>query len=99
MPYTLIALIVICLLACLITEEVRSIRRGKEHVSLRWEFNMSLTEPDEIVTMTYQIQNTSALPIPFVSFSFYFPEGVEVRESEAWMAEHRIGGSLAASRS
>ena len=94
MPYTLIALIVICVLTFLITAEVRSIRRGKEHVSLRWEFNMSLTEPDEIVTMTYQIQNTSALPIPFVSFSFRFPDGVEVRESADWIEAHRIGGSL-----
>lgn len=95
MSFELSILMVFCLLAFFLTAELYSLRRGKRHVSLRWEFNMNLTEPDEIVTLTYQIQNTSALPVPFVSFSFYFPEGVEVRESEAWMAEHRIGGSLA----
>lgn len=95
MSFELITLMAFCLLVCFLAAELYSLRRGKQHVSLRWEFNMSLTEPDEIVTMTYQIQNTSALPVPFVSFSFYFPEGVEVHESPDWIEAHRIGGSLA----
>ena len=65
--------------------------------SLRWiafrcEVNMSLTEPDEVATLTYRVYKTSSWPIMFVGFSFRFDDAIEVRESEEWKKRHNSGG-------
>ena len=61
-------------------------------IAFRCEVNMSLTEPDEVATLSYRVYNTSNWPIMFVGFSFRFDDAVEVRESEEWKQRHNSGG-------
>lgn len=82
--------LVIVVLAVL---ELLSLRLDCKLLSIRFELNMTLTEPDEVATLTYVIQNRSFLPMPFVSLCFSFPEAVEIREDEAWIAAHRAKGT------
>ena len=92
MPLTLLILLIIGVLAAMITAEVLSLTVGIKKVAFRCELNMSLTEPDEVATITYRVRNTSLLPIGFLSFSFLFDEAVEVREDDEWLERHRSGG-------
>ena len=78
--------LVIVMLAIL---EFLSLRVVCKYISLRFELNMTLTEPDEVATLTYVIQNRSFVPIPFVSLCFTLPEAVEIREDEAWIEARR----------
>lgn len=85
MPQSLIVLIVLAALAAVAAAEILSLRLDPERVSLRCSVDMDLTEPDEIATLHFRLQNNSALPLPFVGFCFVFADAVEVREDEAWM--------------
>ncbi len=85
MPQSLIAVILLSVLAAVAAVEALSLKLDPKRVSLRCSVNMKLTEPDEITALDFCVQNNSALPLPFVSFSFVFSEAVEVREDEAWM--------------
>ena len=85
MPQSLIVVILCSILAVAAAMEILSLKLDPNRVSLRCSVNMDLTEPDEIATLDFQIQNCSALPMPFISFSFVFSEAVEVREDAAWL--------------
>ncbi len=85
MPQSLIVVILLSILAAVAAAEILSLKFDLDRISMRCSVNMSLTEPDEIATLRFRLQNNSALPLPFVGFSFVFSEAVEVREDEAWM--------------
>ena len=74
--------------------EIISLKTGLEKVIFRSELNMELTEPDEIMTFSYRVGNTSRFPLMFVSFSFMFTDGVKVMEDGEWMERHRVGSFL-----
>ena len=88
MPQSLIIVILLSVLAAAAAVEILSLRLDPKRVSLRCSVNMNLTEPDEIATLSFRLQNNSALPLPFIGFSFVFSEAVELREDEAWMKAH-----------
>ena len=74
--------------------EIISLRTGLEKVIFRSELNMELTEPDEIMTFSYRVGNTSRFPLMFVSYSFMFTDGLKVMEDGEWMERHRVGSFL-----
>ena len=90
MPQSLITVIIVSLLAGAVAAEVLSLTRNNRHVAVRCEVDMRLTEPDEVVTMTYRIRNTAFWPMPFVSFSLLFDDSVEIREEEDWKKAHHV---------
>ncbi len=97
MPQSLLLLILLSVLAAVAAAEILSLRLDPKRVVLRCSVDMSLTEPDEIATLHFHIQNTSALPMPFVSFSFVFSDAVEVREAADWMQAQGEGGMFSRS--
>ena len=78
---------VLCVIITVFVIELLSLN-SPERLSYHCEVNMSLTEPDEVVTLTYRVNNTSSWPIMFVGYSFLFSDTVEVREDEAWQQKH-----------
>ena len=82
MPQSLIIVILLSVLAVVAVAEILSLKLDPYAVSLDYTVNMDLTEPDEIAALSFRFQNHSALPMPFVSFSFVFSEAVEVREEK-----------------
>ena len=95
MPLSLLLTILAGVLCGLLAAEIVSLVRDNRRITLRCEVDMNLTEPDEVVTLTYVVQNTSRFPMPFVSFCFHFPEQLKVLENEAWMEAHSVGGAFA----
>lgn len=91
MPQSLITVIVVSVLIGAVIAEVLSLALNKRHVALRCEVDMRLTEPDEVVVLTYRVRNTAFWPMPYVGFSFLFDDGVEIREEESWKAAHQVG--------
>ena len=80
----LVLIILLFILAALILLEILSLKLNLDRVFFRCEVDMDLTEPDEIVTLSYRLRNTAPWPMMFVSFTFSFGDEVEVRESEEW---------------
>ena len=70
MPLSLLIILLAGALCGLLAAEIFSLVRDNRRITLRCEVNMNLTEPDEVVTLTYVVQNTSRFPMPFVSFCF-----------------------------
>ena len=64
--------------------QLLSMKLDNSRVFVRCDLDMALTEPDEIVTLRYQIQNRGWWPLLFVNVSFSFDKDVEIREDEAW---------------
>lgn len=95
MPLSLLIILLAGALCGLLAAEIFSLVRDNRRITLRCEVNMNLTEPDEVVTLTYVVQNTSRFPMPFVSFCFHFPEQLQVQENEAWKEAHSVGGAFA----
>lgn len=95
MPNFTVVLFVFCIMLALAVTEIVTLTQNKKYIGFRCEIDMNLTEPGEIVTLSYHIQNASFWPMCFVSFCFQFPEEFQLQESEAWMSRHRIGGQFA----
>ena len=74
MPNMQLILLVILVVAAIAISEVVSLVYNHKHVTFRCEIDMNLTEPGEIVTLTYHIQNRSWFPVSFASFCFQFPQ-------------------------
>ena len=74
--------------------EILSLTMNLNKVVFRCSLNMELTEPDEVMTLSYRVGNTSRRPLMFIGFSFMFSDAVKVVESEEWMEQHRTGSLL-----
>ena len=97
MPQVLIYLIPAAVLVFLAAAELLSLRVDPNQIRVRCETDMRLTEPDEAAVLRFQVQNSSRLPLLFVSFSLRFSDSVELREDEGWRKAHQVGGALAPS--
>ena len=84
---------VICVAITILVIELLSLNTVQK-LTYRCEVNMSLTEPDEIATLTYRVCNMSSRPIMFVGFSFLFHDMVQVREDDAWKEKYGTHGYL-----
>lgn len=92
MPLSLLITLIAAVVLGLIALEVLSLALNEKHVAFRCETDMSLTEPDEVATLTYRVSNTAFWPIMFVGFSFLLNDGVEIREDDEWIRRHSAGG-------
>ncbi len=92
MPLPLLITMIASVVLGLIALEVLSLTLNEKHVAFRCELDMSLTEPDEVATLTYRVRNTAFWPIMFVGFSFLLNDEVEMREDEEWLRRHSGGG-------
>lgn len=84
----MIVLFLICLAALVIYLERNwadlCLRRLRYHFS----HDITLAEPDQIITLTSQVENRWLLPILFVRLTEYLPRDAAIHENEAWMQEH-----------
>lgn len=90
MPESLIVVLLVFAVLGVATAEILSLLLDNKHVAVHCAVDMSLVEPDEVITLTYRVRNTGIWPQPFVGFSILFEDGVEIRESEAWKEEHAV---------
>ena len=90
MPAEEFALIVFGVLLGLGLAQLLSLLLDNRHVALQYELDKSITEPGELVTLSYRVQNNGIWPLFFISLSLDFEEGLELRESEAWKQEYSI---------
>lgn len=58
------------------------------HIGVRYETDMQLVEPDETITFTYTVYNSSFLPAMYVGLSVCFDDCVTIREPEEWCKKH-----------
>ena len=76
------------LIAVAIALEIISLKRSLDHVTLTYDFDMKMAEPDELITVSYQVTNTGKLPIFYLGLSFAFDDGVKICEDQAWLDRH-----------
>ncbi len=65
--------------------EVLSLRDPFRHVVMSYDLDMEMAEPDEQITVSYQVTNTGRFPIFYLGLSFSFGDGVKVCEDEKWL--------------
>ena len=82
MPIAFYAILLVCALTALAAVEIYSLRRWNGRAVLRCELDMRLTEPGEVVTLRYRINNTGRWPLPSVSAAFYFSDSVELLDGD-----------------
>lgn len=88
MPAEEFALLVLGALLGLGLAQLLSLLLDNRHVDLQCELDTDITEPDELVTLSYRVQNNGIWPLFFVSLSFSLDEGLKIRESDAWKQEY-----------
>ena len=96
----MIVLFIILLLLTAGALEFISLRRLPDRLRVRTWIDMTLSEPEEIVTLHYSISNLSFLPQLFIGFSVYFSDGIRLREDDQWLQKYtdRSAGGLSFSR-
>ena len=92
MPVELIIIIIAAVVLGLAAIEIMSLSKKFDKLVFRCDMNMSLSEPDEVITLTFRVRNASILPVMSVGFSVLFDDEVEVRENEEWLEKHSQGG-------
>ena len=90
MPESLIICLVVAAALGVAAAEILSLVVDFKHVAVRCEVDMSLVEPDEVITLTYRVRNTGIWPQPFVGFSILFDEAVDIHEEEAWIEKYQV---------
>ena len=73
--------------------EVLSLKKSLDHVTLSYDFDMQMAEPDELITVSYQVSNTGRFPIFYLGLSFSFDDGVKICEDQVWLERH-VGRSF-----
>ena len=76
MPAEEFALLVLGALLGLGLAQLLSLLLDNRHVDLQCELDTDITEPDELVTLSYRVQNNGIWPLFFVSLSFSVDEGL-----------------------
>ncbi len=92
MPVSLIIAIIFVVVSGLVALEIISLTGRADKLVYACDVNMSLCEPDELVTLTFRVRNASLLPVMYAGFSVLFDDVIEVRESDEWLAKHSQGG-------
>ena len=62
--------------------ELHSLLRWNARAVLRCQLDMRLTEPGELVTLSYRLGNTAPWPLTTVSVTFRFDSAVEILEED-----------------
>ncbi len=94
MPTDLIIFIAFGIVLCYVLAQVISLRVDSKHIEFHCEVDMKLTEPDEVFSLVYWVENTGFWPLLFSSISFVPNKNLELREDEAWIKAHAAGDSL-----
>ena len=76
----------------LIVLEALSLSGKHDRIVFRCEPNMTLTEPDEVITLSFTVRNTHFLPRMLVGFSILLDDAAEIRESQEWIEKYSHGG-------
>lgn len=92
MPSSLLICIFAAVVIGIITFEILSLSHINDHIAFRCEANMSLAEPDEVITLSFRVRNTSFLPLMFVGFSVLLDDAAEIHEDEEWIKKYSHGG-------
>ena len=85
-PGPFLAVLLACAVLAAGAAELHSLMRWNRRAVLRCQTDMRLTEPGEVVTLTYWLSNTAPWPLPSVSLAFLFDGAVEIRE-EGWLEQ------------
>ena len=91
MPIEQINLIIAGIILAFGLAQFLSLKLDSKHIEFHCEMDMRLTEPDEVVSLTYWIHYTGLWPLFLASVSFAPEKGLEIREDEDWKKEHCTG--------
>ena len=80
--------VVFALLAAAVLLQILSLSRAPLKLRVSFRTDLSLVEPEEVLTLEYTIRNTSVLPQFFISPSVYFDDDIRIRESEERMSRY-----------
>ena len=80
----MIAFILTCSILILIVLEWISLNSRFRRMRVQLDADMTLVEPEEIITLRYTVQNVSSLPILSAGFSLQFTDAVKLAESPEW---------------
>ena len=72
--------------------ELHSLLRWNARAVLRCQLDMRLTEPGELVTLSYRLGNTAPWPLTTVSVTFRFDSAVEILEERGVIGPARGAG-------
>lgn len=86
------AVIFIGVVVFLVLFEIFSILRLPRSIRFRYETDMDLAEPGEIITVKFRIGNTGSLPIFLAGLSIQFDDVVKIEEDEQWCRKHIESG-------
>ena len=84
----MIVFIFAALLAVIVFMEIWSYSKAKRVIRVKYNTDLKLSEPGEIITLRYTVSNTSRLPMLFVGLSIVLDDGLEICESEEWKARY-----------
>lgn len=84
----MIGWVFIGLVVFLILIEVYSLGKNTKSLRFRYETDMNLSEPDEIITVRFQLNNITPLPVFYAGLSIHFDGVVKIVEDEAWCEKH-----------
>lgn len=84
----MIVLFLICLAALVICLERSWADLCLHRLRYHFSHDITLAEPDQVVTLTSQVENRGLLPILFVRLTEYLPRSAAIHEDEAWMQAH-----------
>ena len=68
--------------------EILSLKDPLKDISITYDMDMLMAEPDEQITVSYQVTNTGKFPVFYLGLSFSFDEGVRICEDEKWREKH-----------
>ena len=81
----MIGAILFSIAAVVLALELISLGPAAKRVRVDCETDLSMAEPDEIITLRYTVSNLSSLPKLFLGVSIYFGENAVIREDADWM--------------
>ena len=84
----MIGYILFALAAAVLALELISLGPAAKRVRVDCRTDLSLAEPDEIITLRYKVCNLSALPKLCLGVSIYFGEDAVIREDAGWMEKY-----------
>lgn len=84
----MILFVTACTLILLAIAEHYSRRKDLRCLSVEFDIDSTLTEPDEIVTLRYTVRNTGRLPALSAGLTLMFNEEIRICEEESWLRRH-----------